>query len=43
MAAYAHDFTHCPRCHARLVRAKAHTQLSEFWLECSNPECNTFV
>lgn len=43
MAAYAHDFTHCPRCHARLVRAKAHTQLSEFWLECSNPECNTWV
>ena len=43
MAAYAHDFTHCPRCHARLVQAKAHTQLSEFWLECSNPECNTFV
>lgn len=43
MAAYAHDFTHCPRCNARLVRARAHTQLSEFWLECSNPECNTFV
>lgn len=43
MAAYAHDFTHCPRCNARLVRARAHTQLSEFWLACSNPECNCFV
>ena len=38
-----HDFTYCPRCHHRLQPTQALTQQSEFWLECSNPDCNTYV
>lgn len=38
-----HDFSRCPRCQARLQPAEAWTGESEFWLECSNPDCNTFV
>lgn len=38
-----HDFSTCPRCKAKLRTAEAWVGESEFWLECSNPECNTFV
>lgn len=38
------SFANCPRCHAKLKSAKTiNNSASEFWLECSNPKCNTFV
>lgn len=39
-----HSFTYCPRCHAHLRPVTAiNNGDSEFWLECSNPDCNTYV
>ena len=38
-----HDFSKCPRCKAKLVTAEAYVGESEFWLQCSNEECLTFV
>ena len=38
-----HDFSRCPRCHALTRPAQAWTKESEFWLECSNPECRTYI
>lgn len=38
-----HNFTRCPRCKAKLRQAQGWTKESEFWLECSNPDCNTYV
>lgn len=37
------NFSQCPRCSYPLIQAEAYTGPSEFWLECSNPECKTFV
>ena len=37
-------FKKCPRCKYPLKRTLALNQgYSEFWLECSNPRCNTYV
>lgn len=38
-----HTFERCPRCNHKLQSTEAYTGVSEFWLECSNPECNTFI
>ena len=38
-----HTFDKCPRCSHPLQNTQAQTGQSEFWLECSNKECNTFV
>lgn len=41
---YIHDFSKCPRCHQATKRAIAFSGTpSEFWLECTNPGCNTFI
>ena len=38
------DFSKCPRCKNRLEKAESFSGMtSEFWLECSNAKCNTFV
>lgn len=39
----SHEFSICPRCKAKLVTAEAYVGESEFWLQCSNAECLTFV
>lgn len=37
-------FDYCPRCRSKLVQTIAISGApSEFWLECSNPACNTYV
>lgn len=38
-----HNFSRCPRCGSRTRPATALIGESEFWLECSNPECRTFI
>ena len=38
-----HDFNKCPRCGAKTQPAQAFTGESEFWLECSRSDCNTFI
>ena len=39
-----HDFSKCPRCHQPTKKAMAFSGTpSEFWLECTNPGCNTFI
>lgn len=38
-----HDFSRCPRCGSKTRPAEAFIGESEFWLECSNPECNTYI
>lgn len=38
-----HKFDYCPRCKHPLIPAIALTGESEFWLQCSNPECKTYV
>jgi phage terminase large subunit len=38
-----HDFSRCPRCNSRTQEAQAWTGVSEFWLSCTNPDCNTFI
>lgn len=39
-----HTFDKCPRCGAKLQATETWTSNeSEFWLECSNPDCNTYV
>lgn len=38
------DFSRCPRCGAHTEKAIAWLgNPSEFWYECSNPGCNTFI
>lgn len=39
-----HDFSKCPRCKSPTKRAIAFSGTpSEFWLECTNPGCNTYI
>ena len=38
-----HDFNKCPRCGAKTQPAQAFTGESEFWLECSRSDCNTYI
>jgi phage terminase large subunit len=38
-----HNFSRCPRCGSRTQETQAWTGVSEFWLECSNPDCNTYI
>lgn len=39
-----HSFEYCPRCHAALQETKSiNNGTSEFWLECSNPDCRTYI
>lgn len=38
-----HNFSRCPRCGSKTRPATALIGESEFWLECSNPECRTFI
>lgn len=38
------DFTLCPRCHQPTQKSTTfNNNESEFWLECTNPECNTYI
>lgn len=38
------DFSKCPRCHSPTKKAIAFSGTpSEFWLECTNPGCNTYI
>lgn len=38
-----HSFDRCPRCGAKTQPTQAFTGESEFWLECSRNDCNTFI
>lgn len=39
-----HDFSKCPRCGQATKKTLAQSGTpSEFWLECTNPGCNTFI
>ena len=39
-----HNFNKCPRCGFPTQAAKSFSGApSEFWLECTNPKCNTFI
>lgn len=38
------DFSICPRCEQATQKATSwNNNESEFWLECTNLECNTFI
>lgn len=38
-----HDFSRCPRCHHPTRKAQSWTGESEFWYECTNQNCNTYI
>lgn len=39
-----HDFSTCPRCGFKTKKSTSFTGAeSEFWYECSNPKCNTYI
>lgn len=41
---YYRDFSHCPRCNQPTKKAIAWSGTpSEFWYECTNPGCNTYI
>lgn len=41
---YIREFTYCPRCHSNLIPSISISGApSEYWLECSNKGCNTYV